>query len=143
MQQDSPDVPSIRREHLRDYVERRVEPGPLVERVHLVLLSLPSAVIQELLGDPCFSLAMEQFDPGRGSTVWMAAPGQTSIGSRSVVLRRRLAGCAEAFAHYIIAHELAHAYLWNGGWGPIDDREQAADALAASWGFTRPATGFW
>jgi hypothetical protein len=59
-------------------------------------------------------------------------------GSRSVVLRRRLAECAEDFAHYVIAHELAHAHLWNGGWGEISDPEDAADALAASWGFARP-----
>jgi hypothetical protein len=44
----------------------------------------------------------------------------------------------EAFAHYVIAHEFAHAYLRNGGWNEITDREEAADALAASWGFRRP-----
>jgi signal-transduction protein with cAMP-binding, CBS, and nucleotidyltransferase domain len=39
---------------------------------------------------------------------------------------------------YIIAHELAHAYLRNGGWGDLADPEASADALAASWGFIRP-----
>jgi hypothetical protein len=38
----------------------------------------------------------------------------------------------------VIAHELAHAYLRNGGWGEISDRELAADALAESWGFPKP-----
>ena len=38
---------------------------------------------------------------------------------------------------YVIAHELAHAVLRNGGrWGS-DDPEEAADALAAQWGFAK------
>ena len=44
--------------------------------------------------------------------------------------------------YYVIAHEFAHAYLRNGGWGEILDREEAADALAAHWGFPRPAGPF-
>jgi hypothetical protein len=52
--------------------------------------------------------------------------------------RFRLSVCEEAFAHYVIAHEFAHAYLRNGPWGNIFDPEDAADALAASWGFPRP-----
>jgi len=55
-----------------------------------------------------------------------------------VVLKPRLSMCEEAFAHYVIAHEFAHAYLRNGPWGNIFDPEDAADALAASWGFPRP-----
>jgi Zn-dependent peptidase ImmA (M78 family) len=39
---------------------------------------------------------------------------------------------------YVIAHELAHAHLRNGGRWEGDDPERAADALAAEWGFTRP-----
>ena len=66
-------------------------------------------------------------------------PGPGGNGSRCVVLKRRLANCLEAFAYYVIAHELAHAYLRNGGWGEIEDAEAAADALAASWGFVRPS----
>ena len=54
------------------------------------------------------------------------------------MLKHRLGECPEAFAHYVIAHELAHAYLHNGPWGAIEDPEQAADALASSWGFLRP-----
>ena len=70
----------------------------------------------------------------------MACPGPGGSGSRSVVLKPRLAVCPEAFAHSVIAHELAHAYLHNGGWGEIDDPEAAADAMAASWGFSKPVT---
>jgi hypothetical protein len=68
----------------------------------------------------------------------MAAPEDAGISSRSVVLKPRLSECEEAFAHYVIAHEFAHAYLRNGAWGNIVDPEHAADALAASWGFARP-----
>jgi len=66
----------------------------------------------------------------------LAQPG-TSGSSRCVVLKPRLEKCSEKFCCYIIAHELAHAYLNNGGWGEITDREEAADALAASWGFEK------
>ena len=45
-----------------------------------------------------------------------------------------------AFAHYVIAHELAHALLRNRGRHPEEDPEVAADSLAAAWGFPRPAT---
>ena len=69
----------------------------------------------------------------------MATPGPVGSSSRCVVLRPRLADCPEAFAYYVIAHEFAHAYLRNGGWGEITDIEEAADALAESWGFRRPA----
>ena len=68
----------------------------------------------------------------------MPTPGPTGESSRCVVLRPKLADCSEAFAYYVIAHEFAHAYLRNGGWGNISDVEEAADALAASWGFRRP-----
>ena len=69
----------------------------------------------------------------------MACPSAIDSVSRCVVLRRKLAQASEAFAKYVIAHEFAHAYLRNGGWGEITDIEEAADALAASWGFIRPA----
>jgi hypothetical protein len=100
---------------------------------------LPSDVQQDFLGDSNFFITMENFVPGKGWTLWMALPEPASRdASRAVVLRRRLADCDLEFGLYVIAHELAHAYLRNGGWGEISDREHAADALAASWGFPRP-----
>jgi len=45
--------------------------------------------------------------------------------------------CSAAFVRYIVAHEFAHAWLRNGGWGEIADREEAADAVAASWGYAK------
>ncbi len=84
---------------------------------------------------------MESFVPGKGWTLWMAlSEPNRCIASRAVVLRPRLADCGLEFGLYVIAHELAHAFLRNGGWGEISDREQAADALAESWGFPKPCT---
>jgi hypothetical protein len=111
---------------------------PLRQRVATVLHALPLAVQRDFLDDPRFSITPENFVPGTGWKLWMDSPGPIGRGSRCVVLRPRLADCPEPFAHYVIAHELAHAYLGNGGWGDITDGEAAADALAASWGFTRP-----
>jgi len=57
-----------------------------------------------------------------------------------VALERSLTARPRAFAHYVIAHELAHALLWNLGRPPGEDPEVASDSLAAAWGFPRPAT---
>lgn len=111
---------------------------PLQQRVLAVLNALPKAVQRDFLDDPRFRVEIETFVPGKGWTMWMECPGANGSGSRCVVLRKRLADASEAFACYVIAHEFAHAYLRNGGWGDITDVEEAADALAASWGFSRP-----
>ena len=103
-----------------------------------VLNELPAEVQRDFLEDPRFRVTLERIEPGKGWTVWMAELGPSGSSSRCVVLRPRLASCSLAFAQYIIAHEFAHAYLHNGGWGDITDVEEAADALAASWGFPRP-----
>lgn len=124
---------------IREYVERALAEPVLIDRVAHVLKAMPPDVVNGLLQDPCFCIAIDNHVPGRGGTVWMACPGDGPWkGSRSVVLKRRLIDSALEFAHYVIAHELAHAHLWNGGWGDITDPEHAADALAASWGFSRP-----
>ena len=124
---------------VREYVELAIDEPVLRLRVVNVLVAIPQDVVAGLLKDPCFQIAIDNHVPGRGGTVWMACPGDVVWkGSRSVVLKRRLADGVENFAHYVIAHELAHAHLWNGSWGEITDPEQAADALAASWGFPRP-----
>ena len=112
---------------------------PLRHRILVVLSALPRMVRRDLLEDPRFRMTLDDFVPGEGRTVWLACPGPGGNGSRCVVLKPRLADCSEAFAHYVIAHELAHAYLHNGGWGEFDDPEAAADAAAASWGFAKPA----
>lgn len=105
-------------------------------RIEKVFLSLPDEIHDDLLGDASFSIALDDCEPGRGRTVLVPAPG-TRGASRSVVLKPRLENCSESFACYIIAHELAHAHLLNGGWGEITCREEAADALAATWGYAK------
>ena len=116
---------------------------PLKQRVLHVLRALPTEVQQDFLTDTRFTVSMDNYVPGKGSSVFMAAPGGTGVGSRSVVLKPRLSDCDEAFAHYVVAHEFAHAYLRNGPWGDISDVEEAADALAASWGFPMPDEPRW
>ena len=115
-----------------------IKKGPIKTRLETVLGAMPHHVIRDLLEDTRFRIALDDFVPGRGRTVWLSCPAPGGRGSRCVVLKRRLGECPEAFAHYVIAHELAHAYLRNGPWGAIEDPEQAADTLASSWGFFRP-----
>ena len=103
-----------------------------------VLAVLPDEVRRDLFEDSRFRMTLDDCAPGKGRTVWLACPGTDGNGSRCVVLKPKLADCDEAFAKYVIAHELAHAYLRNGGWGEINDPEDAADAMAANWGFTKP-----
>lgn len=124
---------------LWDRVAAWIGTGLIAERVVYVLSGLPSPVSTDLLDDPCFHIELDSYRPGLGRQVWIAVPLTVGWkGSRTIVLKHRLADCAADFAHYVIAHELAHAHLWNGGWGEITDREEAADALAASWGFPQP-----
>ncbi len=120
------------------HFEQRFASRQLFARVGHVLAAMPAHIVDGLLSDPAFHLAEDNYAPGKGRTVWMASPTSSAMGSRSVVLKPRLADCDESFAQWVIAHELAHAHLRNGGWGEIVDPEHAADALAASWGFPRP-----
>lgn len=112
------------------YLGPFAELAPLRERVLAVLRALPTAVARDLREDPRFRMTLDDFVPGEGRTVWMACPTPGGSGSRCVVLKPRLADCLEEFAHYVIAHELAHAYLRNGGWGEVTDPEAAADAIS-------------
>lgn len=123
-------------ERFSTLVESIAEDEQLTQRVLSVLKNLPDEVTADFLNDPSFRIALDDFVPGRGRKVWMASPDQNR--SRCVVLKQRLAHCSHEFASYIIAHELAHAFLDNGGWNEITDPERAADALAEHWGFPRP-----
>lgn len=132
-----------RGEWLYCYVQRYIDFGQLTPRVARVMATMPDEVLRELLDDPHFHLALEDFEPGRGTKVFLAVGGGQWSGSRSVVLRPRLATCREEFAHYVIAHEFAHAHLRNGPWREHRDPERAADALAETWGFAQPPGGWW
>jgi hypothetical protein len=124
-------------QELRRYVERSVGPCAIALRIIAVMERLPDAILCGFLDDPSFRIALDDLVPGKGRTVWMACP-TLGNGSRCVILKPLLADCPEDFAHYVIAHELAHAHLRNGAWEDIEDAELAADALATHWGFNRP-----
>jgi len=114
----------------------------LCAHVEVVITALPERVRGEFIGDQSFLIC--DYEPGAG--VVAHVPVGNLLGrraSRSVVLKRTLRRRPVDFVRYIIAHELAHAHLKNGGRWPGDDPEHAADALAAEWGFPRPAVSPW
>jgi hypothetical protein len=112
--------------------------GCLHGHVARVLASMPESVRADLLGDPAFLLSDYEPVTGLAQPVLVRMTGAGGAG-RSVVLKRTLRRRPEPFVRYVIAHEFAHAYLRNEGRFPGDDPEHAADALAAEWGFPRPA----
>jgi len=122
-----------------EYLEPFSEYPVLKQRILSVLKALPTDVQRDFLDDPRFGVTLYNYEPGKGWSLWMPTPGPPGEGSRRVVLKPKLDTTTEKFAKYVIAHEFAHAFLRNGGWGTITDIEEAADALAASWGFHRPA----
>ena len=124
---------------VHDFVAAFLTDETLKERVLHVFSALPEGAQKELMQDPGFSIGI--YDPGRsgGTRVLMPCP-QAPRGSRLVTLASSLGTRARVFAHYVIAHELAHALLWNRGRHPAEDPEIAADSVAAEWGFPRPAT---
>lgn len=115
---------------------------PLRHRLNRVLCALPLEVQRDFLDDPRFCIQPLSKKNRSNDATLLALPAADGSGSRCVVLKQRLASCSEPFGLYVIAHELAHAYLHNGPWGKISDPEEAADALAASWGFPKPASWF-
>ncbi|MFN3192608.1 MAG: hypothetical protein ACE361_18995 [Aureliella sp.] len=110
----------------------------LRERVASVLEALPPEILEDFRADPTFEVVVEQRVAGGGSKMFMSLPPTAQDVSRCVVLRQKLEHAPETFALYVIAHEFAHAFLRNGGWGKITDKEEAADALAESWGYRKP-----
>ena len=55
-----------------------------------VLNTLPKEVQHDFLSDPRFTVSLDNYVPGDGSKVFIAAPGGTGESSRSVVLKPRL-----------------------------------------------------
>lgn len=103
-----------------------------------VLAKLPDDVFEDFVSDSTFDVVLENFVPGEGSKMFMSLPAAGQQVSRCVVLRKKLEHAPDDFTLWLIAHEFAHAFLRNGGWGEITDKEEAADALAASWGYAKP-----
>ena len=110
--------------------------GFLHEHVAVVLSALPDAVRHDIVGDPAF--AMSDYEP-RAGLVRHVPVGMPRSGrpARSIELKRTLRHRPTEFVRYVIAHELAHAHLRNGGRWPGDDPEHA---LAAAWGYPRPTS---
>ena len=102
-----------------------------------VVASLPPEVRDDFMFDPTFTLV--DYEPRAGHPFHVPVKLSPRNGpGRSVVLKRTLRTRPEPFVRWVIAHELAHAHLRNGGRWAGDDPEHAADALAAGWGFPRP-----
>jgi hypothetical protein len=122
-------------------IDRWLRPFNLDASLHAhtaeVVASLPPNVRDDFMDDPAFTMC--DYEPRVGTVfhVPVKLPTRRRT-SRSVVLKRTLRSRPESFVRWVIAHELAHAHLRNGGRYPGDDPEHAADALAAGWGFPRP-----
>jgi hypothetical protein len=103
-----------------------------------VLGQLPDEVRTDIMGEG--GVVFYDYDPGPGVVMQVPVkiPGPSGA-SRSIVLKRTLCRRAPDFVQWLIAHELAHAHLRNGGRWPGDDPELAADSLAGAWGFPRPS----
>ena len=127
---------------VHDWLTRFNLDAEIHTRAAEVLCALPSPVLDDLLRDPAFSICDYEPGPGRSFTVPMSL-GLPRRPGRAVVLKRTLRSRPRDFATWVIAHELAHAHLHNKGRFPGEDPEHAADALAAHWGFPRPAAFPW
>jgi len=114
--------------------------GWIRDHVAAVFQNLPDEVRADLMDDPEFVVC--DFDPGPNAV--LEVPVRFSGGGnpgRSIVLKRTIKLRPIPFARWVIAHELAHAYLRHEGRSPHEDPEQAADSLAAAWGFPNPRIG--
>jgi hypothetical protein len=102
-----------------------------------VLNRLPADVLEDVMGEG--GIVLYDYEPGPGVVMEVPVRAPSRLGAaRSVVLKRTLCRRPPTFVRWLIAHELAHAHLRNGGRWPGDDPEHAADALATNWGFPRP-----
>jgi hypothetical protein len=111
--------------------------GWIKDHVAVVIGNLPNEVRADLMDDPEFVVC--DFDPG--PHVMLEVPvrfSESGKPGRSIVLKRTIKRRPVPFVRWVIAHELAHAYLRHGGRWPDDDPEHAADSLAAAWGFPKP-----
>jgi hypothetical protein len=122
-------------------IDQWLRPFALEEFLHAhtsqVVASLPDDVRSDFMDDPAFVMCDYEPGPGRSFHVPMKLTARRGPG-RAVVLKRTLRRRPVEFVRWVIAHELAHAHLRNGGRWAGDDPEHAADALAAGWGFPRP-----
>jgi len=124
---------------VHDFIATFITDEMLKERVQHVFSALPEHVQNEFMQDPGFSIATSDTGRSGGAKFLIPCP-QAARGSRLVTLESSLNARSRVFAHYVIAHEFAHALLWNRGRHPGEDPEITADSVAVEWGFPRPAT---
>jgi len=121
-------------------IDHWLRPFALDEHLHAqaaeVLASLPADVRSDLMSDPAFTMC--DYEPGPDRVFHVPVRLSRRGAGRAVVLKRTLCRRPIEFVRWVIAHELAHAHLRNGGRWAGDDPERAADALAAGWGFPKP-----
>lgn len=115
--------------------------GEIRARMAEVLGALPGDVLMDLIEDPGFVIC--DYEPGPGKVFCVPMRLESRSPGRAVVLKRTLRKRPREFANWVIAHELAHAHLRNGGRFEGEDPEVAADALAATWGFPKPVKWPW
>ncbi len=123
---------------LSTFVDRYIAHPILRERIIAVLESLPIEVVQDLLNDGRFTMVVDDPKDGRQTRFHIPLPGVGDEGSRMIAWKISLAEAPLDFANYVIAHEFAHAFLRNRGRTRDEDPEDAADALAAQWGYDKP-----
>lgn len=111
--------------------------GWIRDQIAIVVENLPHEVQIDLMKDPAFFMCDYDPTPRRALHVPMKLQGRGKP-ARSVVLKRTIKRRPMPFARWVIAHELAHAFLRHGGRWPDEDPEHAADSLASSWGFPKP-----
>lgn len=121
-----------------NFVNRFVADPVLNQRIVAVLLALPGEVLRDLVQDERFRMAVYDVNDPVNSYLHMAPPGVGDSGSRMIAWKSSLSRAPRDFANYVIAHEFAHAYLRNRGRTAEEDPEDAADALAHSWGYDKP-----
>ncbi|MGD0462053.1 MAG: hypothetical protein ABSB74_06160 [Tepidisphaeraceae bacterium] len=113
--------------------------GWIRAHVAAVIENLPAEVRTDIIDDPEF--VVYDYDPGPHGV--LQVPVRFSSGGkpgRSIVLKRTIKRRPVPFVRWVIAHELAHAYLRHEGRWTNEDPEHAADSLAAEWGFPNPDT---
>jgi hypothetical protein len=129
---DVPYNPPMPSDQIDQWLDRFELDAWIREHLAVVVTGLPAEVRSDFMDDPAFAIC--DYDPG--PQVVMRVPIQ--LPGRCIVLKRTMRRRPPAFVRWVIAHELAHAYLRHGGRHKGEDPEHAADGLAADWGFPRP-----
>src|SRR5690349_11922210 len=105
---------------ISDWLSRFALDTALHAHVEIVITALPELIRGDFLLDQNFFICDYEPGPGVVAHVPVGIPSR-GRSSRSVVLKRTLRRRPTDFVRYVIAHELAHAHLRNGGRYPGED----------------------